>query len=281
MAVTMDRLAFVSLEITGRCQLHCAHCYASSGPDGDHGSMTVDDWRRVIDEAAELGVERIQIIGGEPTVHPTFATLAQLAVDRHPDVEVYSNLARSLSDGMWRLFERPGFRLATSYYSDDPEEHDTITMHRGAHRRTLANIREALRRNIPLRVGVIAIEQGQRARAAVEQLRALGVAQIDYDELRQLGRGVRDREPEQIDQLCGGCGHRRLAISPDGDVWPCPMARWIRLGNVRHVSLASVYETSTEVRRGLQAHLHDSDRDDPDGGCTAPLCCDPHLKPKN
>lgn len=30
-------LRFLWLEITGRCQLACAHCYADSGPTGTHG----------------------------------------------------------------------------------------------------------------------------------------------------------------------------------------------------------------------------------------------------
>ncbi|MER5396125.1 hypothetical protein [Streptomyces sp. NPDC002599] len=56
---------FLELEITGRCQLTCSsHCYAQAGPTKGHGSMTGDDWRRVIDEAATLGVETVQFIGG-------------------------------------------------------------------------------------------------------------------------------------------------------------------------------------------------------------------------
>jgi hypothetical protein len=36
---TDGRLSFLWLEITGRCQLACRHCYAESGPRGTHGSM--------------------------------------------------------------------------------------------------------------------------------------------------------------------------------------------------------------------------------------------------
>ena len=65
-------LNFVWLEITGKCQLECLHCYAESGPGGTHGAMTAANWRRVIDECADLGVEMVQFIGGEPT--PTCPT---------------------------------------------------------------------------------------------------------------------------------------------------------------------------------------------------------------
>ncbi len=46
-----NRVTLVSLEITGRCQLACVHCYAESGPHGTHGTMTLVDWLAVIDQA--------------------------------------------------------------------------------------------------------------------------------------------------------------------------------------------------------------------------------------
>lgn len=64
------RVSFLWLEITGKCQLACEHCYADSGPTGSHGNTTGADWMRVIDEASELGVEMVQFIGGEPPLHP-------------------------------------------------------------------------------------------------------------------------------------------------------------------------------------------------------------------
>jgi MoaA/NifB/PqqE/SkfB family radical SAM enzyme len=58
-------LTFLELEITGRCQLTCSsHCYAEAGPSRGHGSMTGEDWRRVIDEAGAMGVPTVQFIGG-------------------------------------------------------------------------------------------------------------------------------------------------------------------------------------------------------------------------
>jgi MoaA/NifB/PqqE/SkfB family radical SAM enzyme len=36
-------LSFLWLEITGKCQLHCTHCYAESGPRETHGVMTDKD----------------------------------------------------------------------------------------------------------------------------------------------------------------------------------------------------------------------------------------------
>lgn len=85
-------LSFLWLEITGKCQLACGHCYADSGPRGTHGVMRTSDWFRVIDEARELRVPATQFIGGEPTLHPHLPKLVERAVASGIEVEIYSNL---------------------------------------------------------------------------------------------------------------------------------------------------------------------------------------------
>lgn len=67
----MIGVSFLELEITGKCSLRCAHCYAESSPHGDHSVMTASDWERVIDDARTAGVTTVQFIGGEPTLHPS------------------------------------------------------------------------------------------------------------------------------------------------------------------------------------------------------------------
>ncbi|MFE0022231.1 radical SAM protein [Amycolatopsis sp. NPDC059021] len=199
----MGDLDFVWLEITGKCQLECVHCMAESGPQGTDGSMRMDDWARVIGQAAELGTRMVQFIGGEPTLHPGLPDLIDHALGRGLEVEVFSNLAH-VSERMWSVFEQPKVRLAASYYSSSAEQHEAITKGRDSYRRTRENIAEALRRSIPIRTGVIGVNPGQNVSGAVADLIDLGVTEeIRADHLRQVGRGVRDLQPD-VDQLCGG-----------------------------------------------------------------------------
>lgn len=186
----MSIVSFLWLEITGRCQLSCSHCYADSGPIGTHGAMTTEDWRRVIDQAAALGVNMVQFIGGEPTLHPDLPVLIDHSLTAGVRVEVFSNLVH-VPPSLWETFGRPGVGLACSYYSDRPRQHARITGTAGSHARTRANIVEAVRRSIPLRVGVVDVGDGQRVEQAITELRALGVSEVGYDRLRQ----VRPRYP--------------------------------------------------------------------------------------
>jgi MoaA/NifB/PqqE/SkfB family radical SAM enzyme len=266
-------LSFLWLELTGRCQLSCVHCYASSGPTGTHGSMRAVDWRRVIDEAAGLGARMVQFIGGEPTLHPALPELVDHALSLGIDVEVFSNLVHA-TPGLWETFSRPGVRLACSYYSDDPAQHAAVTGSAGSHARTRANIGEALRRSIRIRVGVVDLGDEQRADRAVNELRALGVTEVGYDRLRQVGRGIRDQVPN-MDQLCGNCASGVLAISPNGDVWPCVFSRWLPVGNVRMTSLPAIVagQQITSVRQELTTVF--AGRQAP----CVPNMCDPQCGP--
>jgi MoaA/NifB/PqqE/SkfB family radical SAM enzyme len=230
--------------------------------------MTVEDWQRVIDEAATLGVGKVQFIGGEPTLHPNLAELITYALGIGIDVEVFSNLVR-VAPTLWEAFQQPGVSLATSYYSPSADEHNAITRRR-SHDNTRANVLEALRRGITLRVGVIGMREGQQVDAAVAELRDLGVGEVGVDYLRQVGRGVRDKIPSTA-QLCGACGQGKVAVSPTGEVWPCIMSRWMRIGNVRATALADILAGSEaaavndELRRAFavlgECDLHYTSRD--------------------
>jgi len=71
---------FLWLDLTRRCQLECTHCYNASGPNGTHGTMTREDWFGVLDQGARIGVRMIQLVGGEPTMHPDFGDLVDHAL---------------------------------------------------------------------------------------------------------------------------------------------------------------------------------------------------------
>jgi MoaA/NifB/PqqE/SkfB family radical SAM enzyme len=88
--------------------------------------MRRDDWFRVIDEAGEMGPLPVQLIGGEPTLHPDLSALIERAFRRGLAVEVFSNLV-SIHASLWETFERCGVRLATSYYAVCADQHDAIT----------------------------------------------------------------------------------------------------------------------------------------------------------
>lgn len=230
---------FLELEITGRCQLTCPSlCYAKAGPTEGHGSMSTEDWKRVISDAGTIGVKKVQLIGGEPTLHPGFEDLVHHALAQGLDVQVYSNLYR-VKHEHWVLFAQPKVSLATSYYSDVPDEHDRVTGRRGSHGATRANIVQAVNRGVPLQVGIVKVFDGQRTVQAHDEVRGLGVHVVNTDRVRSVGRG--ETHVPGTGDLCGRCADGRAAIMTDGTITPCVLGRFLHAGNAKTDGLAAVF----------------------------------------
>ena len=64
------------IQINNACNLTCTHCLVSSGPQGDKGLPSADVLR-VIDDARQLGLERVYITGGEPFLRRDFFDVAK------------------------------------------------------------------------------------------------------------------------------------------------------------------------------------------------------------
>jgi MoaA/NifB/PqqE/SkfB family radical SAM enzyme len=230
----------VELEVTGRCQLTCGHCCTSSGPKASTGAMTRQDWQQVITDIADLAIPAVQFIGGEPTLTPYLPQYIDHALAVGLRVEVYSNLTH-VRPSLWAAFQRPGVCLATSYYSDQASQHEQITHGPGSHRRTRANIAEAVRRGIPLRVGIVEVLEDQRVTQAQAELRLMGVRAIKVDGVRKVGRAAHPQTAlPSTGELCGNCFRHRVSIDPDGQVSGCILSRFLVAGNVRAQRLATI-----------------------------------------
>lgn len=231
--------SFLELEVTQFCQLHCAHCYSESGPDGGRGSMTPEDWERLMDQAAALGVETVQFIGGEPTLDPGLPRLARHALSVGLKIDIYTNLVH-VTPELWKLFAQPGVSIGFSWYSADPAKHGEITGSRASHARTRANIAEAVKRGIRVRAGIVEVVEGQDIDAAKADLRSLGVTAMHADRSRGVGRAAHGAEPV-VSELCGRCGKGRAAIGMDGQLTPCVLGRFLVAGNVRDTPLRDLF----------------------------------------
>lgn len=255
--------SLLELELTGFCQLACRHCYADSGVAGTHGTMTADHWRSVIDQAATIGVEMVQFIGGEPTLHPELPRLIRYALGKGLKVDVYTNLVH-VTEAMWEVFSLPGVSVGTSWYSADPHKHAEVTGAEGSYFRTRANIAEAVRRGVPLRAGIVEVVAAQGIAHARWELQSFGVTDVSVDRVRGVGRAARGAH--SVSELCGNCGRGRAAISIYGQVFPCVIGRFLVAGNVKEASLGKILDG--DRWQGIVALIP------PRGRCT-PMGCTP------
>ncbi|MBW2277708.1 MAG: radical SAM protein [Deltaproteobacteria bacterium] len=249
----VERPTILFLELTDRCSLHCRHCYAEAA-EGPGVELEPALARDVIGQAAELGFGRLQLTGGEPLLHERVAELAGAAASAGISrVEVFTS-GVSLSPEQLADFPTET-RFALSVYSTDAAVHDAVTGVPGSLEATLAAVDRILERGAGLRVAVIMMaanaEGWEHTRGA---LVARGVPErsIHASMVTRVGRGQAVEPPAELPDLEDADAADpepaddptvwpgKAAIAPNGDVFPCIFARWLKLGNVHQRPLGEI-----------------------------------------
>ncbi len=274
-------LDFVWLELTKSCNLFCAHCYEGAGtnhphplPSMEREHISLGQWKDILAEGARLGAKRVQFTGGESTLYPGLTELIEYARScRYRDIEVFTN-ATQLEGSLLRQWAASGVRVALSFYSCDPKTHDIITGRTGSFRQTVQGIRAILAHNIPVRVAIVLMRDNMsHLTDTVEFLKGLGLKdnEIEWDYVRPTGRGVaeaafmgRDVQSEvasfrssslettssleEGQGACdkgfdrGTCWKGKIAISSEGDVYPCIFARQMSIGKFPEMRLEEIIQ---------------------------------------
>lgn len=245
------------LELTGRCNERCVHCYASSSPDVDT-ALTATEVEQVITSASELGFEHLQLTGGDPLISEHLPMAVRLASGLNfRTIEVYTN-GLALREPLVELFSEHSVRMAFSVYSHLPTVHDRVTQTPGSHERTCRAIRLALSSGIQLRVaGVEGCDRDQDETALRDFLVALGVppARIRAARQRPVGRGKWAEDVSLLGPSDGShsgesrTSRGKLSVSYSGDVVPCIFDRRTALGNIRKGSLKQILEQPLRSNR--------------------------------
>lgn len=173
----------VGLHLTDRCQLDCDHCLRDPGQAPL--DLPFDVLTTVLREAAhELGVRRVSLTGGEPTLYPRFAEVLDLAAELGMSWDMVSNGRRFDRLARW-LDERPerrtGCRKVTlSMDGATDETHDAIRGE-GQRREVLAAMAVLVSLEIPFDVAVTLHARNLHELEAVAiESHALGASQVRF-----------------------------------------------------------------------------------------------------
>jgi len=78
--------------LTTRCNLHCPYCFAQEKlSEGQKLSMSIGDVEKVMDFLVRSNHPLFRVMGGEPTLHPEFPRILELALRKGMRVDVLSN----------------------------------------------------------------------------------------------------------------------------------------------------------------------------------------------
>jgi MoaA/NifB/PqqE/SkfB family radical SAM enzyme len=137
------RLMSVLLELTYACNLDCFFCYNDRAVEGR--PLTLEQYHRLLDELAGLGVWTLTLSGGEPLAHPDFFEIGRRARELGFVVRVKTNghaLHRAIAERV--RVEIDPYVLEISLHGATAETHDRQTRVPGSFERLMANL-DALR----------------------------------------------------------------------------------------------------------------------------------------
>jgi MoaA/NifB/PqqE/SkfB family radical SAM enzyme len=89
-----DTLASVDAYITSQCNRRCTYCFMPSDFFASGMRMSLDTFSGAVSWSRQHGIKEITLLGGEPSLHPSFAAMVSLASNRGMDVRVVTNGAR-------------------------------------------------------------------------------------------------------------------------------------------------------------------------------------------
>jgi len=231
------------VELTAQCNERCVHCYADAGPERTE-ALPWSVVEAVLEDAARLGYERVQLTGGDPLIAATLVrAVARARALGIPQIELYTN-GLALTDALLAVLRPSAPHFAFSLYAASPDVHDAITRVPGSHARTLRAIRACLAEGLSVRVGATLLAHTLSEREPLRELLiATGVApsQIGFVTSHEVGRGSFVEGHNDAGQhAAGALGAGKAAVLADGSVVPCIFARSSVLGNVHREALFDV-----------------------------------------
>lgn len=263
--INLCSIKHAALELTNLCNLECTHCYTSSSPKEKISRyMTKDDWMNAIQDLKSAGCNSIQFIGGEPTVHPDLPHLIKYACQNGiSNIQVYTN-GVSISNELMSVFVANNVNLAFSVYSHDPQLHDAVTKTSGSYKRTEKSIKKAIDSGLNVAVGIITVDLGDNLEIekTISYVESLGVSrdEIGVDRVRSFGRGENlINFEDKYSELCGRCWSERVVINDEGNVSPCVMSKFVKLGHISS-GLKNVLQSDIMKDFHLKKPKHLSDK---------------------
>ena len=255
----------VLVELTHRCPFSCPYCSNPLELERRGQELDTAAWRRVLEEAAELGVLQVHFSGGEPTARPDLEDLVEHAAG----LGLYTNLITAgvlLDEARVERLAAAGLdHVQLSIQDSIPAESDRIGGYQGGYRRKIEAagwIRAAglpLTLNAPMHRHNIA-----RLEAIIDLAVELGAERIEVAHVQYYGWGLKNRAAliptrAQLDRATavveaakarlkgilvfdyvvpdyyahrpkacmGGWARQFLNITPSGKVLPCHAAETI------------------------------------------------------
>jgi radical SAM protein with 4Fe4S-binding SPASM domain len=234
----------------------------------------------VLDELVAAGTLFIQFSGGDLFLRPDALDILRAARARHFDVKIITH-GNHVTDAVADALAEMGVtRVGMSLYSDDPAEHEAVTLVPGSHAKTIAAGERLAARGVKVQYKTPIMVHNRRRWHGVERLAAdIGAAwEIDghiqpddqadfglcgigahsterivavmtsFREVRHLVIPVPEMPDAPSDERTCSAGTGSAYITPDGRVWPCILWR-DSLGSLREHTFDELWHGNAKIEK--------------------------------
>jgi radical SAM protein with 4Fe4S-binding SPASM domain len=277
----------VHFDVTYRCNERCVHCYLNHD---DHGEMTTQEIKGILNQLAAAGVFFLTFSGGEVFMRRDFLELVEYARHLQFNVRVKTNAVMIREHEAQRLRALGIEQIQISVYSHRAAIHDAITKLPGSLERTIRAIRFLTSQELKVTIANVLMTANMFDHAGVQALaKELGVTytidptitpKMDGDtsilNLRIPGTELNqvfhtESLVGNVEEFCAppqpagenelesypcSAGHTGCYISPYGDVFPCvqfPLAS----GNLRRQKFLDIWRNSPQLAEIRSIRLKD------------------------
>ena len=250
-------LDMVWLEITRNCNLKCLHCYEGNHHCSSKNSISLEKWLDIIHQIAELKVERVVVIGGEPFTSSILFDILKALCDNGVTATLFTNATLIPDKIMQFIIENKDMiRVKVSIYGHNAETHDRVTTVSGSFEKMNCNIKNLIANGVSVNPAVIIMKENQEhLDEIIDYLKTIGLHYTRYDVIRNVFGGTQNMHtPDNVEIIkkvkytkpnfsitkekfdnnafYNSCWKGKMAITENGDVLPCVFERDIVCGNV-------------------------------------------------
>jgi len=280
-------LRTIEFSINTDCQSECEFCYSTQNVSNSEAELSLEEIRRIWQEAKSLGAFSSVISGGEPTLRKDLVQVLE-AVEAKKYIVCMTTNAIALNESKLEKLKEAG--LGTIHYSLDsldPDENDKIRGYEGHYAQVMRCVGWA--KNLGFNVAISTVA-GHGDKEKIESMiefckekqiaLVLSLASAMGEWAGQLENNVTTEEWNMYNNMmsdnsfmrsdwninlslkneCPG-GREKVGVSAYGDIATCPMNP-VSYGNLRKSSLKDVREKmlkSPEIAQRSQNCLIGSD----------------------
>lgn len=181
----------IKLEVTHACLLRCIHCSSMACNDSVK-QMTWEDCRRILTEAAEMGVEEVAFSGGEPLLWQHLKKAVAYASERGMKLALYTTgIAPDAFNILVGLKAAGLSRVMFSMFGSASLQHESVTVTEGSYDASLAAVRNCVSLGFNVEFHFVPMAMNYlELRPVAELARKLGVKRVSVLRLVPQGRGA-------------------------------------------------------------------------------------------